>query len=234
MTKFPTFAALAVFLLLCALFAAVAPTALAAAPPSGAGAPASFPLPAESYADDGGRSGPLGQVLADRIAREPLNLVATLLFLGAIIHTFLAPRFMHLSHRWQREHAEHIHRAGRTAEAKPQRGAKSDVSFKAEVAHFLGEVEAIFGIWVLPLLAAIFYFKDWPTAQGYVAHGVNFTEPMFVVVILSIASTRPVLRIAEAGWRAWRRWAAGRSNPGGWRSSRSGRCSAVSSRSRRR
>ncbi|MDQ6655842.1 MAG: putative Na+/H+ antiporter, partial [Verrucomicrobiota bacterium] len=32
----------------------------------------------------------------------------------------------------------------------------------------------------------------------YVSHGLNFTEPMFVVVVMTIASTRPVLRFAEA------------------------------------
>lgn len=63
--------------------------------------------------------------------------------------------------------------------------------------HFLGEVEAIFGLWVLPLLAAITIFKGWPAAESYISQGVIFTEPMFVVIIMCIAATRPVLRFAE-------------------------------------
>ena len=53
--------------------------------------------------------------------------------------------------------------------------------------HFLGEVEAIFGIWVVPLLLAFTFFKGWPAAEHYVSHGVNFTEPLFVVIIMAIA-----------------------------------------------
>ncbi len=53
------------------------------------------------------------------------------------------------------------------------------MSFRAEVFHFFGEVEAVFGIWVLPLLAAITLFEGWPAARDYLGHGLNFTEPMF-------------------------------------------------------
>ena len=63
--------------------------------------------------------------------------------------------------------------------------------------HFLGEVEAIFGIWVGRLLVAITLYRGWGTAENYISHRVNFTEPMFVVVIMAFASTRPVLRFAE-------------------------------------
>ena len=62
--------------------------------------------------------------------------------------------------------------------------------------------EAIFGIWVVPLMIAITVFKGWGTAEQYVARVVNFTEPMFVVVIMAIASTRPVLEFSEPLHRA--------------------------------
>ena len=80
--------------------------------------------------------------------------------------------------------------------------------------HFLGEVEAIFGIWVVPLLVAITIFKGWPAAEHYVSHGVVFTEPMFVVVIMCIAATRPVLRFAEQGLRLFASLGGGR--PAAW------------------
>ena len=54
--------------------------------------------------------------------------------------------------------------------------------------HYLGEVEAIFGIWVLVLMGAISYFYDWHTAVDYVAHKVNYTEPLFIVVVMTMAA----------------------------------------------
>ena len=35
------------------------------------------------------------------------------------------------------------------------------------------------------------------TAEHYINHGVHFTEPLFVVIIMCIAATRPILRFAE-------------------------------------
>ena len=138
-----------------------------------------FPLPLSSYADEAGLS--LVQVLLSRALQEPLNAVATGLFLLAILHTFLAPRFQALSHRLQQ--------AARLTD-EPH-------STRVVVLHFLGEVEAVFGIWVAPLLVAIGLAKGWPAAESFISQGVNFTEPLFVVVIMALASTRPVLRFAE-------------------------------------
>ncbi|MEJ2730299.1 MAG: putative Na+/H+ antiporter [Deltaproteobacteria bacterium] len=64
--------------------------------------------------------------------------------------------------------------------------------------HFLGEVEAVFGIWVIALAIAIFGFYDWKTIVNYISYRVNFTEPLFVVVIMTLAATRPILRLSEA------------------------------------
>jgi hypothetical protein len=63
----------------------------------------------------------------------------------------------------------------------------------AEMFHFLGEVEAVFGIWAAALIGVIVLFFDWPTAKSYIFYKVNFTEPMFVVVIMTLAATRPIL-----------------------------------------
>jgi len=59
-------------------------------------------------------------------------------------------------------------------------------------------VEAIFGIWAVALGIAVVGFFDWETFVAYLSHGVNFTEPMFVVVIMTLASTRPILKLSEA------------------------------------
>lgn len=182
------------FTLLVGLF--LGPCAFAAAP---AAEPGTFPLPLQSYGD-GEQTGIL-EILQHRIAADPFNLVATIIFLLAIVHTFLATKFMHLAHEWRDEHAGKIRGKSNAGDSATLEGAKDRVSFKAEIMHFLGEVEAIFGIWVVPLLVAVTIFKGWPTAEDYISHRVIFTEPMFVVVIMCIASTRPVLRFAEQGLR---------------------------------
>jgi len=133
-----------------------------------------FPPSLESYTGEEGLS--LFQVLVSRVRKEPLNLVATLIFAFAILHTFLAPRITRLAHELDARDTEH--------------------SFKAEAAHLFGEVEAVFGIWVVPLLSVITLTWGWHAAQSFVEH-VNFTEPAFVVVIMAIASTRPVMSFAE-------------------------------------
>jgi hypothetical protein len=124
---------------------------------------------------------------------DPFNLVATLIFLLAIIHTFIAPYFLRLAHRVEREH-----RAKLAGEGRPVLGdSRGEVSFRAEILHFLGEVEAIFGIWAVPLLIAASATKGWASARDYLGRGLNFTEPMFVVVIMAIAASRPILKFAE-------------------------------------
>ena len=170
-----------------------------------------FPPPLDAYADAGGN---LWATLRARAAAEPFNVVATAIFFLAILHTFLASRFLHLAHRWRDEHAARIRAEGRTAEARPQPDARSDVSFRAEVMHFFGEVEVIFGIWLVPLVLAVTFFKGWPTAEHYVSRGVDFTEPLFVIVTMAIAATRPVLRFAELGLRAVARLGGG--TPAAW------------------
>lgn len=185
------------FLFLILVF--LAPAGFAAAPPATDLPP--FPPLLESYQSAPGAG--LLDILHARIVAEPFNLIATLLFLGAIIHTFLASKFMHLSHKWRDEHR--AQRGADEGEAPPDAPprARRDVSFKAEIMHFLGEVEAIFGIWVVPLLLAITLSKGWDTAEHYLSHRVNFTEPLFVVIIMAISATRPVLRTAEQVMRVF-------------------------------
>ncbi|MCI0745620.1 MAG: putative Na+/H+ antiporter, partial [Verrucomicrobia subdivision 3 bacterium] len=152
-----------------------------------------FPPQLESYGDT---PLPLMAKLRHRVAAEPLNLAATIIFGLAIIHTFLASKIMHVAHRWRDEHRAKVQQRDEIA-TKPYKDAVDEVSFKAEAAHFFGEVEAIFGIWVVPLLFAFLILKDWNTAQHYIGHKVRYTEPLFVVVIMTIAATRPILMAAQ-------------------------------------
>jgi len=153
------------------------------APPAGTG---DFPRSLESYND--ADAGGIWTILKNRIRQEPFNLVATLIFFLAIVHTFMTGRFMAIAHKW-----EHAH------EAKIKNGAahRDSVHHGAELLHFLGEVEAVFGIWAMALVMAIIGFYDWHTMVNYIGYKVNFTEPLFVVVIMTLAATRPILRLSE-------------------------------------
>ena len=170
-------------LLLFLAFAVAGIVMAASGPP--ADAPV-FPPPLASYADSN-LSG-ITTILAHRIAQQPFNLVASLIFLCAIIHTFLTGRFMVIAHRWAKAHEEKI---------KMGQLPRESVHHGAEVFHFLGEVEAVFGIWAAALVGAIVLFFDWSTAKSYILYRVNFTEPMFVVVIMTLAATRPILKVSE-------------------------------------
>jgi hypothetical protein len=130
----------------------------------------------------------LGEILKNRIHQEPFNLVATVIFFIAILHTFLTSRFMAIAHRWSRIHRERIARG---------LADRHSVHIGAELFHFLGEIEVVFGLWAAVLTWAIFLFYDWNTLHVYITQRVNFTEPMFVVAIMTLAATRPILKLAE-------------------------------------
>ena len=95
-----------------------------------------FPPSLESY-DDSQMEGILA-ILVHRVRQEPFNLVATLIFFLAIIHTFLTGKFMAISHRWEHQHETKI---------KNGEAHRDSVHHGAELFHFLGEVEVVFGIW---------------------------------------------------------------------------------------
>ena len=163
--------------------------------------PGAFPRPLDSYPP---AAATLIDTLWNRAAAEPFNAIATGIFLLAIVHTFAASWFTQAAHRLQRRHAARTQAEGR--EAVP--------SVSAEVLHFLGEVEVVFGLWAVVLLVALGWWKDWDVAKGYVNGSVNFTEPLFVVVIMALAATRPILALAERALRVLA--LAGRGAPAAW------------------
>jgi hypothetical protein len=143
-----------------------------------------FPLPLSAYPP----ASDLIEALKTRIALQPINAVATGIFALAVVHTFGAARFAALANE-----AQHAHDARCDADGTPH-----TPSIKAEVLHFLGEVEVIFGLWAVVLLAAVAAGRGWETATHYFAETVNYTEALFVVVIMALASTRPVIVFAES------------------------------------
>ncbi|MDR1595888.1 MAG: putative Na+/H+ antiporter [Puniceicoccales bacterium] len=146
-------------------------------------AAAGFPISTQTYqALEAGQNLSLSGILRHRISVSPFNLIATVLFLCAIVHTFLASKFSKLADRI----------AEKNIENDPRK------HFTSTVFHFFGEVEAIFGIWVLPLIFFMAVHFGWHAVGHYFNSVINFTEPIFVVVIMAMAATKPILALSES------------------------------------
>src|SRR6185503_1728182 len=98
-----------------------------------------------------------------------LEFIGAALFALAVVHTFSTRYFEHLAHT-------------RTAHAG--------------IWHLLGEVEAVFGFWVIVLVLFIALAYGWNASSAYL-DSLQFTEPMFVFVIMVIAASRPVMQLAR-------------------------------------
>ena len=104
--------------------------------------------------------------------QEPtIQYIAAGLFAVALIHTFAAKQFERLSHRFPRH---------------------------AGLFHLLGEVEVVFGFWAIVLVIAMALVVGGGPALGY-AESRNYTEPLFVFVVMVVAASRPVLRTVMSG-----------------------------------
>ena len=146
----------------------------------------------------------LGAELFARMQLEPFNAIATGIFALAILHTFSAGRFTALAHRVQQRHDENARAQQRS----------TGPSVVAELLHFLGEIEVIFGLWAVVLFVVTTAFVGWEPAKHYVNETVNYTEALFVVVIMALASSRPIVGFAEAALRTVAR--AGGGTPAAW------------------
>jgi hypothetical protein len=107
------------------------------------------------------------------VAPEPagtLELAAVAIFALALVHTFAARQFEHLARVYPRH---------------------------AGLLHLLGEVEVVFGFWAMVLLVFMAMHFGTQDALEYL-ESRNFTEPAFVLVIMVIAASRPVLDLAAA------------------------------------
>jgi len=96
---------------------------------------------------------------------EATDVIASALFAAAVLHTFAAKRIHCLADRFP-EHSG--------------------------VFHLLGEVEVIFGFWALVLIGTMAAVFGPDHAIRY-AESRDFTEPLFVFVIMVVAGSRPVL-----------------------------------------
>ncbi len=166
-----------------------------------------FPVPLTDYGDEHLLG--LWEVLWHRIGVEPLNLFATLIFLCAIIHTFSASWFLRLAkRREERDHIAWLERSDGGGEGEPP------LRFFTVLLHYLGELEAVFGLWIIPLIVAITVSKGWEATKNILEHAVHFNEAVFVVVVMAMAASQPVLYIAERALSAIARMMGG--TPAAW------------------
>ena len=123
---------------------------------------------------------------SEAAAATPFRVMTLIIFICAVCHTFLAHQFTLLA---KRVAARHARREGHK---------KGEVSFLAETLTFFGEIEIVFALWVIPLVLLIISFFGWDDVVGYLDSRI-YVEPLFVVVIMSLASTRPIIKMAEWG-----------------------------------
>jgi len=101
-----------------------------------------------------------------------LELSATIIFALAILHTFVVSKFADIAHY------------------------SPEGSMKAHLFHYLAEVEAVFGIWALGFILLMIGQGGFHAPVEYL-ESLNFTEPAFVFVIMAMAGTKPVIKLAE-------------------------------------
>jgi hypothetical protein len=99
-----------------------------------------------------------------------MDVIAAALFGLALIHTFAAAAFERLAHRQPRH---------------------------AGLWHLLGEVEVVFGFWAVVLVVVMALVDGGDAALAY-AESRQFTEPLFVFVIMVVAGSGPVLHLVKA------------------------------------
>ena len=103
-----------------------------------------------------------------------MEILATVLFAAAVLHTFAVKRFAHWAHSMPRG------------------------SVREHLLHFLAETEVVFGLWAAALFAGIAVLKGSLSEAVHYIEGLNYTEPKFVLVVMVVAATRPVVKLAEA------------------------------------
>ena len=98
-----------------------------------------------------------------------MQTIGAILFAIALLHTFSAKSFEKLAHRYPRHHG---------------------------LFHLLGEVEVVFGFWAFVLIVVMAAVAGPHNAIAY-AETRQYTEPLFVFVVMVVAASRPVLELVQ-------------------------------------
>lgn len=111
----------------------------------------------------------------NHVVTHGMEILATVLFALAVLHSFCVKQFAHWAHRYP------------------------SGSIGENVLHFMAETEVVFGVWAAALFAGIVALTgSFHDAVGYIdSLDAKYNEPKFVFVIMVVAATRPVVRLAE-------------------------------------
>lgn len=102
-----------------------------------------------------------------------IQILATSLFALAVLHTF--------SVKWFARRAHHYPRG----------------SIPENILHFLSETEVVFGLWAAVLFACVAMVEVSVEKAVQYIESLDFTEAKFVLVVMIVAATRPVVRLCE-------------------------------------
>jgi hypothetical protein len=108
---------------------------------------------------------------------QTVQVIAAAIFGAALVHTFATKFFERLSHRFPRH---------------------------AGLFHLLGEVEVVFGFWAIVLVLTMALISGSGQALAY-AESREYTEPLFVFVVMVVAASRPILQSVVAAVNAFAR-----------------------------
>ncbi len=102
---------------------------------------------------------------------ESMKILATVFFILAVIHTFAVKQISLYANKF------------------------NTGSIQENLFQFLGEVEIVFGFWAAVFIAIWSVRFGTDSAAAYL-NQVDFTEPLFVFVIMCIAATKPIIDVS--------------------------------------
>ena len=94
-----------------------------------------------------------------------IQLIASVIFAIAILHTFSVKFFKRLAHQYRRHE---------------------------KIFDMLGEVEIVFGFWAITLILIFFLLSGKIETLNYL-NNQSYVEPLFVFVIMIVAASKPIL-----------------------------------------
>lgn len=112
----------------------------------------------------------INEILQDNI----ILYSSTLLFCCAVVHTIFAHKIAKLESHFEKN------------------------SVRANLCHFLGEVEIVFGFWAFLFLLILSLSKGMLSAVQFLDE-IDFKEAVFVFVIMAMSATKAIMNVAHFG-----------------------------------
>lgn len=112
----------------------------------------------------------------EKLQATPFHYCSLIIFILAIIHTLFTFKIQNFAEKLE-----------------AQKGKRT---IGIHLLLFLSQIEIVFAFWTIPLFIAIMVSYNTVTALEYI-NTRNYTEALFVVVIVALTASRPIVHIAE-------------------------------------